>query len=141
MEPRWGETTSLMCWSASHRLRTPMPGCGEDPKIQVWSQVRDHGVGTPLGRLPNRELSWNEPLLSLTCSQFGSSSCIVPRLGRIICCVWSNPRQSLSTHDDGIWQCLCTILHISPDMSPDTRERSELAPCPWRCWVAQTVCP
>ena len=30
------------------------------------------------------------------------------------------------SHDDGIWQCLCTILHISPDMSPDTRSAANL---------------
>ena len=30
------------------------------------------------------------------------------------------------SHDDGIWQCLCTILHISPDLSPDTRSAANL---------------
>ena len=47
--------------------------------------------------MPNKELSWNESLQSLTCSQVCSSSCIVRRFGRIVCCVWSNPRLSLST--------------------------------------------
>ena len=70
-----------MCWSASHRLRTPM-----------------------------------------ICSQLGSSSCIVFRLGQIVCCVWLNPRQSPSapgptTMASGSVCAFCTSVrtcHLTP---------------------------
>ena len=41
-------------------------------------------------------------------------------------------------HDNGTWNCLCHILHISPEQGADTRS-GEFAPCPWRIGGAQRV--
>ena len=73
----------------------------DNPNARVWRGSQDSDLvpgqqgitvlGTPLGNA-----AFVESQLEI-CSQLGSFSCTVPRLGRIICCGWSNPRQSLST--------------------------------------------
>ena len=74
-----------------------MPGCGEDLKIQIWSQVKQ-GItvlGTPLGNVAfvefelEMKVAQQRTLLEripAVPDQRGSFSCTVPQLGRIICC-------------------------------------------------------
>ena len=124
-----------------------------DPDARVWRGSGEtdlppvqQGItvlGTPLGHpsfvqghlekkvAEQRTLLERIPLKSVICSQRGLSCSTVRLLGRTTFLRVVEPQavaEYATLHDNGTWNCLCHILHISPEQGADTRSAAANLP-------------